>query len=111
VVRDRASLARIVDDGKIENVYRLQVMNTTEQVQTYRFSVSGLPGLGIEGQPSVQLGPAEAKWVPINVQLPPEAAQSNPPGAHTIHFEIRSSGTDQVTGATVSEKSTFMIPR
>src|SRR6185369_6956459 len=28
VVRDRGTLARLVDDGRIENVYRLQVMNT-----------------------------------------------------------------------------------
>ncbi len=33
VVRDRASLARIVDEGRVENVYRLQVMNATEQPQ------------------------------------------------------------------------------
>jgi hypothetical protein len=35
VVRDRAALSRIVDGGKLENVYRLQVMNATEEPQHY----------------------------------------------------------------------------
>jgi polyferredoxin len=31
VVRDRGSLARIVEGGRLENVYRLQIMNATER--------------------------------------------------------------------------------
>jgi polyferredoxin len=30
IVRDRAALSRIVAGGKLENVYRLQIMNATE---------------------------------------------------------------------------------
>ena len=33
VVRDRGALARMVEDGRVENVYRLQLMNATEQPQ------------------------------------------------------------------------------
>ena len=33
VVRDRGALARLVEDGWVENVYRLQIMNATEQSQ------------------------------------------------------------------------------
>lgn len=45
IVRDRAALARIVQGGKIENVYRLQIMNARETPQTYTLSADGLPGL------------------------------------------------------------------
>jgi polyferredoxin len=31
VIRDRGSMGREVEDGMIENVYRLQIMNTSEQ--------------------------------------------------------------------------------
>ncbi|MBL8347164.1 MAG: cytochrome c oxidase accessory protein CcoG, partial [Rubrivivax sp.] len=48
VVRDRGALARIVDNGQVENVYRLQVMNATEQPQTYRVTVKGLPGITLD---------------------------------------------------------------
>jgi polyferredoxin len=33
VIRDRAALSRIVAGGKLENVYRLQIMNATESEQ------------------------------------------------------------------------------
>jgi polyferredoxin len=35
VVRDRGTMARQVDDGFLENVYRVQIMNATELPQTY----------------------------------------------------------------------------
>ena len=38
-----ASLARLVEDGQIENVYRLQIMNATEQPQRYRVAVRACP--------------------------------------------------------------------
>ena len=112
VVRDRASLARIVDDGRVENVYRLQVMNNAEQPQRYAFKVDGLPGLAIADATSLDLGPAEARWVTLHVQLPPEAARSGGAGAHEIHFEVQrdAAGAGEAP-VRVREKSTFVVPR
>lgn len=42
VVRDRAALARLVEDGWIENVYRLQIMNAAESPHRYRVEADGL---------------------------------------------------------------------
>ena len=42
VIRDRGALARMVGNGVAENVYRLQVMNTTEATQRYQVNVLGL---------------------------------------------------------------------
>jgi cytochrome c oxidase accessory protein FixG len=115
VVRDRASLARLVDDGQIENVFRLQIMNATEQPQRYRVAVQGLPGITREKLPDLALQSAEARWVTLNVRVPPEAASTAGPGAHEIHFQIELLATDaagQATaGAAVREKSTFVVPR
>ncbi|MEK8050693.1 cytochrome c oxidase accessory protein CcoG [Ideonella sp. DXS22W] len=115
VVRDRASLARMVEDGKIENVYRLQIMNATEHAQRYRMAVQGLPGIAMGPVPPLSLAPAEARWVTLSVQIPPEAAQKAGAGAHPIQFEIglieASAGGQPVNGATISEKSTFVVPR
>src|SRR5664279_361732 len=44
VVRDRGTLARMVEDGRIENVYRLQLMNATEAAERVHVEVEGLPG-------------------------------------------------------------------
>ena len=47
-----------------------------------------MPGIGIEKLPDLGLLPAEARWVTLNVHIPPEAAASAGPGAHEIHFQI-----------------------
>ncbi|MFN0183276.1 MAG: cytochrome c oxidase accessory protein CcoG [Aquabacterium sp.] len=111
VVRDRASLARIVDDGWIENVYRIQVMNATERPQRYRISVQGLEGARLTTGSEVQLDPAAARWTTVSVRLPPEAASQAGPGARPLQFVIAVVAEAGAAGAQVSEKSTFVIPR
>ncbi|HNT39007.1 MAG TPA: cytochrome c oxidase accessory protein CcoG [Rubrivivax sp.] len=112
VVRDRASLARIVEDGRIENVYRLQVMNQAEQTQSYRFSVQGLPGIAIAERAELTLGPAQAQWVTLHVQIPHEAARSLGAGAHPMRFGIERLPTQAGDAPVhVDEKSTFVVPR
>ena len=111
VVRDRGALARLVEDGRIENVYRLQVMNATESTQRLRVEVEGLKGVVLVAMPDVQLAPTEARWVPVSVQVPPETARQVGPGAHAIRFEISRVATPGEPSVTVSEKSTFVVPR
>ena len=116
VVRDRAALARLVDDGQVENVYRLQVMNATEKPQRYVVGVTGLPGIVLgAAAPEMALAPAEAKWVTLGVRVPPGSARQAGAGAHTIHFQValmeRDAGGQATTHAAISEKSTFVVPR
>jgi cytochrome c oxidase accessory protein FixG len=111
VVRDRSSLARIVEDGKVENIYRLQVMNNAEQTQRYRFKVDGLPGLAISEKAETTLGPAEAQWVTLHVQLPYEASRTSGPGVHPIRFEIERVAGPEGHKVELHEKSTFVVPR
>ena len=112
VVRDRASLARLVDDGQIENVYRLQIMNATEQPQRYRVSVKGLPGIVLDGADTLDVLPAQARWMSVAARVPPGTAAASGPGAHAIEFEIqRLEQQPAAAAAPVVEKSTFVVPR
>ncbi len=111
VVRDRATLARIVDEGTVENVYRLQVMNAAEQTQRYRIGVEGLAQIAVQGSTELSVGPAEAHWVTLSARVPFDAAQQAGAGAHTIHFRIERLPQDGDEAVTVLEKSTFLIPR
>jgi len=112
VVRDRASLARLVDDGWIENVYRVQVMNATERPQTYRISAEGLPGVAVDPAGEIAVDPAEARWVPLAVRVPPEAAASAGPGAHPLHLKIeRLPAQADDEPVALDEKTTFVVPR
>jgi cytochrome c oxidase accessory protein FixG len=103
VVRDRGALARIVGQGQIENVYRLQIMNATEKPQLYQLSVSGFPGARLVTEPSVQVDAAASRWVAVRVQAPADAS----PGSHPMTFLI-----EGVNGQGVlAEKSAFLVPR
>ncbi|MEJ6003657.1 cytochrome c oxidase accessory protein CcoG [Paucibacter soli] len=112
VVRDRAALARQVEDGYVENVYRLQIMNATEQEQRFTLAASGLPGLRMQPAPEVvAVGPAEARWISVALRVPPEVAASAGAGAHAIQFEIRRLASPGTDAGSLMEKSTFVLPR
>jgi len=104
VVRDRGVMARVVEAGKTENVYRLQIMNATESNQRYRVTVEGLPGLVVTSDDTIEVKSTEARTMPVRVQAPFEVAA---PGSHEIHFEIESLDSP----GKVREESKFMIPK
>jgi cytochrome c oxidase accessory protein FixG len=112
VVRDRGVLARVVEDGWVENVYGLQIMNATEQVQRYRIAADGLPQLATDLKGEITVDPAQARWVAVAVRVPPAAAAQAGAGTHTIQFTVeRVPGQAGEGLRTVIEKSTFMVPR
>lgn len=118
VVRDRGVMARLTDDGMLENVYRLQIMNATEATQHYQLKVSGLKDLILEAEAAkdnengenenhiktITVKPAEARWVIVNLKTPDGTVE---PGSHKIQFEIQAIESKE----TVLEKSVFMVPR
>lgn len=105
VIRDRASLSRIVAGGKLENVYRLQIMNATETEQRYRISATGLDGLEVTSETEVSVGPAETRGIAARLQIPYGSAE---PGSHTVYFNV-----DAVNAGAgrVAEKAVFLVPR
>ncbi|MGY4829044.1 cytochrome c oxidase accessory protein CcoG [Sphaerotilaceae bacterium SBD11-9] len=114
VVRDRGALARLVDEGAIENVYRLQLMNATESPQTYRVLAEDLDGARVTSRADIEVGPAQARWLPVIVQVPAETARKLGPGAHVMHFRIErlaDTGHGEDPAASLREKSTFVVPR
>ena len=102
IIRDRAAIAREVEDGQIENVFRLQVMNTVEERRSFRISASGLPGLKVVGDTEVEMDPASTRMVTIKLRAPSETA----PGSHRVMFEINDTGNAHVAA---HEKSVFVV--
>ena len=106
VLRDRGALARESQAGLIENVYRLQIMNTTEAPHAFTIRASGLPGLAVVGvEQPVKIEGAAVQTVPIRLQAPADAA---PPGPHKIEIHVQA-----VDDASMKrdERSTFILPR
>jgi len=110
VIRDRGALGREVPGGLIENVYRLQFMNTTEQPLTLRLGADGLPGVTIEtanGQQEVVVGSSANALVPVLVRVPAEGLE---PGMHDIKVEAIAANPDGRESRVV-EESSFFVPR
>lgn len=105
VIRDRATLAREVPGGLIENVYQLQLMNMLEVPRVIEIAVGGLDGIRLDGHERVELRPASTEAVTVHVRVPPEAGA---PGSHTIHFEVSVADGPE---SSVREETTFILPR
>jgi cytochrome c oxidase accessory protein FixG len=103
VIRDRAAIAREVEPGVVENLYRLQIMNTTEIARAFVIEVTGLPGIHIAGEPITGVPAASSRMVPVKARA---ATQGVSPGSHPIEFHIRALGPE---GAEVHEHSVFIV--
>ncbi len=104
VIRDRSTLAREADDGRIENVYNLKIMNTSEEPRRFTLAVTGLEGIEIVGERTVDVASAENREIIVNVRVAPENGKK---GANTIYFDIKAAERDNVA---VHEKATFLMP-
>ena len=104
VIRDRGALARMVEQGRIENVFRLQIMNVTETPQRYSVAVRGLNGITLASEHEFEVLPAEVRSAVVRVQIPPGAT----PGSYPIEFDIQAIGNEDVR---VREAAAFLVPR
>jgi cytochrome c oxidase accessory protein FixG len=108
IERDRATLARIVSGGQIENVYRLQIMNAAEHSMVFKLRADGLPGLALVSDPEVQVDATQSRWVSVRLQVPYDAAAA---GSHPIAFHIDARPTGGAEAGHLSEKTVFLVPR
>ena len=109
VIKDRGAQARVVDRGYIENVYRLQIMNGTEQAQDFAVAVTGLSGLGMATPAVLHVPPTGIGTLPVRLTLSPDMAEPYQGHSSPIVFEISmvQNGTQKIA----REKSTFFVPR
>ena len=103
VIRDRAAISREVEGGQIENVYRLQIMNTAERERAFEIAAAGPVTLQLASEPRVTLGPADSRMVPVRVRAERGLIVA---GTHPILFSIRALDDDKVS---VREKSVFIF--
>ncbi len=105
VIRDRGALGRVVEDGMVENVYRLQIMNTQEQFHRYQIKVRGIDGIEVASESVAEVPGATTRGFPLRVRVPPGRGK---PGSNRIEFEVHAINHDSIK---VAEKAVFLIPR
>ncbi|NVM76886.1 cytochrome c oxidase accessory protein FixG [Duganella sp. SG902] len=105
VIRDRGSMGREVEDGMIENVYRLQIMNTSEQAHVYKIAVSGIDTLAQVTADRVTVEATETKGYPMRLRA---AHGAGKPGSNKI--EVTLTAVDDPS-LHVKESAVFIVPR
>ena len=115
VERDRGALARVVEDGLVENSYRLTVGNRTGQPLQVRIGVAGPDALVLAGEQRLRVEPYGTATAALRLRLPPQAAQALGAGAHPVRWQVDREGESGAEGAgtaeTVEAVSTFYVPR
>ncbi|CAG9180619.1 cytochrome c oxidase accessory protein CcoG [Cupriavidus respiraculi] len=110
IIRDRGTLGREVDGRWIENVYRLQLINTTEAPMRIAISADSdaLPGIAIEyDDAAARLEPVSNRLLPVRVRVPIENASR---GTHKIEVSV----VGETAGGQrpeIREATSFIVPR
>ncbi|WP_017878221.1 cytochrome c oxidase accessory protein CcoG [Janthinobacterium sp. CG3] len=105
VIRDRGAMGREVEDGMVENVYRLQIMNTAETPHRYKVKVSGLPSLALVTPDEVSVGATETLALPVRLRA---AHGAGAKGSNQIAIELTALDDPSLH---VMEKAVFFVPR
>ncbi|MGQ0525910.1 MAG: cytochrome c oxidase accessory protein CcoG [Betaproteobacteria bacterium] len=103
VIRDRVTLVRDTSEGLIENVYRLQIMNTEERPRRYGVRASGLEGLSVALRQPVAVPGATTLAVAVAVRADPADLK---PGSHPIVFHVEDLDDARIRA---DEKSRFFV--
>jgi polyferredoxin len=110
VMRDRASLSREVEGGRIENVFRIQLMNTAEEPRHAKLSATS-PGGALEvlaDAPVLDMPALSTRIYTVRVRAEP----GSPRGSQPIEFVLESgaAGGGASGVITIREKSRFLFP-
>jgi polyferredoxin len=101
VIRDRAALVREAEDGRLENVYRLQVMNAEERAHRYRVSATGSVPLEVMVADALHVPAATTAIFAVRVRAGGDQLK---PGSHPIQFHLTAIENASIA---VHEKSVF----
>lgn len=103
MTKDRG-LYRENSAGQIENIYRLKVINKTQQAHRYAISLVEPGAFLLQGARELQLAPGEILDVAVSVALTAERPTSN---ASELRFAVADLDDPTVR---VSARTTFVAP-
>ncbi|MGC9163133.1 MAG: cytochrome c oxidase accessory protein CcoG [Thiomonas sp.] len=104
VMRDRGVFSREIPGGLIENVYQIQLMNTTEKPRKIQIQAKGIDGIAVHGRNLYELPPATNILAPLEVTIPVDSAKK---GVYKIEIVARSNDAKPVSA---TSKTTFIVP-
>ncbi|MZR61775.1 cytochrome c oxidase accessory protein CcoG [Alcanivorax sp. DP30] len=87
VIRDRNQLFRTTSTGEIENIYRLVILNKSQDAERYELSLEGPDGLSMETREQFTLQGGQTLNLPVTVSYDPYEVEVP---SSTIWFTVRS---------------------
>jgi cytochrome c oxidase accessory protein FixG len=102
VIRDRTTLSREVENGQIENIYRLQIINMDAEAHRYTIKATGINGLVVHTGSTVEI-PALGT-TNVHVSLRASRMDLNRP-SHPVLFSIQADDNPAITR---EAKSSFL---
>jgi polyferredoxin len=106
VLRDRNAPYREARDGRIENVYRLKVLNMEEQPRTYLLRASGLPGITVDYEAGdLDVAAGQVRDVAVRLRV---AADDLHEHSNEIELELVAADDAKIS---VRESARFLGPR
>ncbi|WP_158966376.1 cytochrome c oxidase accessory protein CcoG [Paraglaciecola sp. L3A3] len=106
IIRDRNSLYRETNNGLIENVYTLKILNKSQKLQSYNISVTGLDGHIFKGKTEISVAGGEILNLPISIAINPNSLSET---VTEFSFTLQTTG-DNNEPVEVSGKSKFLYP-
>jgi len=104
VIRDRKSLYQLRDDGNVDNVYTIRILNKAEHARRFALSARGASTLTlIPGEREYSVPSGEVYSIPVRVRR----RTYDPLGAETITFELKSLDDD---GVHITTRARFLAP-
>ena len=92
VLKDRTPY-RENQEGRIENVYTLKIMNKDQKDHVYLIEASGLNGLTLEGKRHIPAAAGEILSIPVSISVDPEDIPSS---TNQIEFSIISEDDNSI---------------
>lgn len=106
VIRDRNTLFRETNDGLIENVYTLKIMNMDSAAHDYSLSVTGIDGLEMKMDMfNIEVESGHVIEVPVRAIVDPDKLKSR---SSKISFNLIATDSDDLY---VTEEARFLGPR
>jgi cytochrome c oxidase accessory protein FixG len=105
VIRDRNRLYLETDEGLIENVYTLKIINMDESAHTYSLDVQGIDGVQLVlKDPDIRVDAGKVRDVALRVQADPYDLKSR---STEISFTLQATDNEDLV---VEEASRFLGP-
>jgi cytochrome c oxidase accessory protein FixG len=105
VLRDRNTLYRELDDGRIENVFSVRIINKDQRAHVFRLSALKLNNAVIDSDsPAQYVNAEEVKTVVVRVRIPAEQEHGG------RDFSIRAQALDRPALEVVSRARFFAAP-